>query len=89
MATNDRAGPGTSTPCQKPMVANRHECSSALNWASRAGLGRSDWVSTGQRTRGRMASAAAVMARQLVNNASVRPSAASISAASSSCMAAS
>ena len=38
-----------------------------LKRAISAGLGRSDWVSTGHRTRSRIASAAAVMARQLVN----------------------
>ena len=42
-----------------------------------------------QGTRARSASAAAVMALQLVNKARVRPSAASIRAASSSCIPAS
>ena len=46
MTTSDSDGPGTSTPCQKPMVANRHDVSSSVKAATSAGLGRSSWVST-------------------------------------------
>ena len=38
--------PGTSTPCQKPMVANRQVSGSAANRATSAGLGRSSWART-------------------------------------------
>ena len=87
ITSNDSAEPGTSTPCQKPMVANRHELSSSLKAASRAGFGSSSWVSTRQGSPGERASAAARMARQLVNRANVRPPAARMSASSSACMA--
>ncbi len=89
MVSSDSAGPGTSTPCQKPMVANRHDRSSELKRATRAGFGRSDWVRTVQGIRGRRAVAAASIARQLVNRARVRPPAARMSASNSACMAAS
>ena len=72
------------------MVANRHDRSSELKRATSAGLGSSDWVSTGQGSAAAHgAGRAASMARQLVNRASVRPPAARMSASSSACMAAS
>ena len=37
--------PGTSTPCQKPIVANRHDDVSVRNASMSAGLGRSSWDS--------------------------------------------
>ena len=42
MVTSDRVEPRTSTPCQKPMVANRQVCSSSAKRAISAGFGRSD-----------------------------------------------
>ena len=77
--------PGTSTPWKKPAVANRHVASSSANCLTSAGLGRSRWVRIGTSTASRTASAAASIAFQLVNSASVRPPAAAISAISSSC----
>ena len=89
MVTSDNEGPGTSTPCQKPIVANKQECSSELNTSTNLGFGKSDWVNIFHGTRWRTTSAAAFMARQLVNSASARPCAASISDTSSSCIEAS
>ena len=85
MVTSDNAGPGTSTPCQKPMVANRQECSSVLNAGHQRRLGQVATGSAPARAPVRpRRPAAAFMARQLVNRASVRPPAASIRATSSS-----
>ena len=55
--------------------------------AHSAGLGRSRWVRIVYGTVARTAAAASSIARQLVNRASVRPPAAVMSAASSSCTA--
>ena len=73
MVTKDKDGPGTSTPCQKPMVANRHECSSDVNSATSLGLGRSDCVKIFHGVRPRTTSTAACVARRLsVNSADAR-----------------
>ena len=89
MVTRVRVRPGTSTPCQKPRVANRQATSSSAERLDERRLGqvalRIDRV--GQPAR--RTSAAARMARQLVNSARVRPPAASMRATSSSWMAAS
>ena len=61
--TRLRDGPGTSMPCQKPMVAKSEVASSSLKAEMSAGLGRSFWVRIFQGSRGRKASAAAFMAR--------------------------
>ena len=76
MVTRDSVGPGTSIPWNSPAVAKRHEVSSSVNRARRAGLGRSSWVSTSNGRRRRSSSAASCIARRLVKRASVRPPAA-------------
>ncbi len=84
MVTNESVRPGMSTPWKKPAVANRHDDSSSVNALTNAVLGRSRWVRIGTSTRPFTAAAAASIAFQLVNSASVRPPAAAINAASSS-----
>ena len=48
MVTRLRVRPGTSTPCQNPRVAKRQVGSLSVNASMSAGLGRSDWDSTGK-----------------------------------------
>ena len=84
MVTRLSEAPGTSTPCQKPMVAKRHVASSAANCSSRRPFGRSRCVRIGTSSRSWRAAAASSSTRKLVNRASVRPPAASIRSPSSS-----
>ena len=70
-------------PARSPWWRTGRSARRPLKRATSAGLGRSDWVSTLQGSRGRRAVAAASMARQLVNRARVRPPAARMSASSS------
>ena len=44
---SDSVRPGTSMPCQKPMVANSDVASSAANASTRAGFGSSPWARIG------------------------------------------
>ena len=88
MVTNDSVRPGMSTPWKKPAVANRQDDSSSVNALTSAVFGRSRCVRILTSTRSFTAAAAASIAFQLVNSASVRPPAAVINATSSSCTAA-
>ena len=88
ITTSDSVLPGTSTPWNNPVVANRQVSCDSANFFTSAGLGRSRWVRTGTETLSLTASTASSIADQLVNSASVRPPAASISAISSSATAA-
>ncbi len=89
MATTDSVLPGTSIPCQKPIVANRLADSSAVKAATRAGFGRSPWRSSGPGRVPSRAAAASSMRRNEVKRASVLPPAAPMSQPSSSAMASS
>ena len=81
MMTSDSDGPGTSTPCQRESVPNRHVAGSAANRLTSCPVVSSPWQSTGTSSRSRSASAAALAARIEENRPSVRPPAASISSA--------
>ena len=47
MTTREQASPGTSMPCQKPIVANRHVAGSAAKASTRRPLGADRWVRIG------------------------------------------
>jgi hypothetical protein len=84
MITQDRDGPGTSTPCQSERVPNRQVSSSSANRLTSSIVESSPWQSRGTDSRPRSASVACFAARMEENNPSVRPPAASTSSAISS-----
>ncbi len=84
ITTSWQDSPGTSTPCHSDSVPNRQVAGSAANCATSAAVRSSPWQSTGRSSRERISSAAACAARIDENSPSVRPPAASTSAASSS-----
>ena len=71
MITKLSAGPGTSTPCQKLIVANRQAADCELSASKRADLGSSPCTRTGHGSLAARTSAAAVIALRLVNKARV------------------
>ena len=44
ITSRDKAAPGTSTPCQNPMVANRQDVSSSVNADNKAGWRASNLI---------------------------------------------
>ncbi len=84
MTTSDNAGPGTSTPCHRVKVPNRHEFSEAANFSTRLPMASSPWHITSKGRRLRISSAAASAPRREENRPNVRPPAALISSAISS-----
>ena len=63
MVTRESVGPGTSIPCQNPIVAKRLVAGSSANAATRAGFGMSRWLSSGPGSLSFRASTAASIAR--------------------------
>ena len=84
MTTSRSDGPGTSTPCHRDSVPNRHVGSSAANCLTSCMVASSPWHSSGNGSDSRSAAAAALAARIEENSPSVRPPAALISSHSSS-----